>query len=152
MNDALVATSGDTYTSRAYLTTLLSYGRDAKETWLNRLEVWCMDEDGKCDAQDNTALLKHSAWIRRLGVRVPLSSRHFLSQKLWHFHKNIRSCVENEWCCPRTVNISNVNLTSKLSIPKLEGRFQLPVPVAFQHGANKCLFTLLHALNMLWVY
>ena len=60
---------------------------------------------------------EHSAWIRRLGFRVPLRSRHFLSQKLWHFHKNTRSCVENECCCPRTVNISNVNFISKISIP-----------------------------------
>ena len=57
--------------------------------------------------------LEHSAWIRRLWVRVPLRSRHFLSQKLWHFHKNTRSCVENEFCCPGTVNISNVNFTLK---------------------------------------
>ena len=57
--------------------------------------------------------LEHSAWIRWLGVRVPLRSRHFLSQKHWHFHKNIRSCVKNECCCPRTVNISNVKFTSK---------------------------------------
>ena len=56
------------------------------------------------------------ALIRRLGVRVPLESRHFLSQKLWHFYKNIRSCVENECCCPHTVYISNVNVTSKISI------------------------------------
>ena len=26
----------------------------------------------------------------------------------------IRSCVENECCCPRTVSISNVNFTSKI--------------------------------------
>ena len=50
--------------------------------------------------------LEHSAWIRRLGVRVPLSSRQFLSQKLWHFHKNISSCVENECCCPHRVNFA----------------------------------------------
>ena len=49
--------------------------------------------------------------IRRLGV--PVRSRYFLSQKLWHFQKDIRSCVENECCCPRTVNISNVNFISK---------------------------------------
>ena len=61
--------------------------------------------------------LEHSAWIRRLGVRVPLRSRPFLSQKRWHFHENIRSCAENEWCLPRAVNISNVNFTSKISIP-----------------------------------
>ena len=59
----------------------------------------------------------HSAWIRRLGVRVPLKSRHFLPQKLWHFHKNTRSCVENECCCPCTVKISNVNFTSNISTP-----------------------------------
>ena len=47
-------------------------------------------------------------------VRVLLRSRHFLSQKLWHFHKNIISCVENECCCPRTINISHVNITSKI--------------------------------------
>ena len=51
-----------------------------------------------------------------LGVRVPLRWRHFLSQKLWHFHKNTRLCVENECCCPRTVNISNVNFTSEIII------------------------------------
>ena len=30
-----------------------------------------------------------------------LRSRYFLSQKLWHFHKNIRSWAENECCYPR---------------------------------------------------
>ena len=62
--------------------------------------------------------LEHSAWIAKLGFEFPSHppsqtprSRHFLSQKLWHFHKNIRPCVENECYCPRTVNISNVNFT-----------------------------------------
>ena len=54
-------------------------------------------------------------------VRVLLRSRHFLSENLWHFPKSTRSCVENECCCPRTVNISNVNFILKISI--------LPVPV-----------------------
>ena len=57
--------------------------------------------------------LEHSAWIRRLWVRVPLRSRHFQSQKLWHFPKNTRSCIENECFYPRTVNISNVSFTFK---------------------------------------
>ena len=47
------------------------------------------------------------------GDQVTLGSRHFLSQKLWHFYKNIHWCVEYECCCPRTVNNSNVNFTSK---------------------------------------
>ena len=55
-------------------------------------------------------------WIRRLGVRVPLTARHFLSQKLCHVHKSIRSCVENECCCPHTVHISNVNFASNIYI------------------------------------
>ena len=56
-------------------------------------------------------------WVRAFGMNpkvggsIPLRSRHFLSQKLWHFHKSIRSCVENECCSPRTVNSSNVNFT-----------------------------------------
>ena len=56
--------------------------------------------------------LEHSAWIQRWGVWVPLRSK-----RNWQFHKNTRSCVENECCCPRTVKISNVNFTSKISIP-----------------------------------
>ena len=40
----------------------------------------------------------------------------FCLQKLWHFHKNSRSGVENECRCPRTVNISNVNFTLKIPI------------------------------------
>ena len=75
-------------------------------------------------------LLEHSAWTRWLGVRVLLRSKHFLPQNLWHFHKNTRSCVENECCCPRTVNISNVNVTSKISIP--------PEPV-FKTWDSKCV-------------
>ena len=50
----------------------------------------------------------------KVGVRDALRSRHILSQQLWHFHKNIRLCVENKCCCWRTVNISNVNITSNI--------------------------------------
>ena len=57
--------------------------------------------------------LDHSAWIWRSGVPVPLRSGHFLSQNLWHFHKNTCSCVENECSCLCTVNISNVNVEKK---------------------------------------
>ena len=40
-------------------------------------------------------------------------SRHFRSQKLWHFQKNVRSWVESEWHCLWTADISNVNFTNK---------------------------------------
>ena len=31
----------------------------------------------------------------------------------WYFHKNIRLWVENECCCPHTINISKVNFIWK---------------------------------------
>ena len=57
MNVAMVAMSGDTYPYRAFLMTLLSYGCDAKETWLRHLEGWQMDEDRKYDVQENISLI-----------------------------------------------------------------------------------------------
>ena len=56
----------------------------------------------------------------RLGVRVPFRLTQFRSRKHWHFHNNtmnIRSCVENECCCPGTVNNSNANFTLKKYLP-----------------------------------
>ena len=50
----------------------------------------------------------------KIGGSSPSQVEIFSVSKLWHFHKNTRSCVENECCCPRTVNISNVNFTSKI--------------------------------------
>ena len=46
--------------------------------------------------------------------QVPIRSRHVMSKKFRHFHKNIRSWIENECCCPRTINMSNVVFTSKI--------------------------------------
>ena len=65
-----------------------------------------------------------SDWLYhlRLGVRVPPRLRHFLSQKLWDFHKNTRLCVENECCCPRTVNI--------------KGKHQRSASLAFVQGIH----------------
>ena len=57
--------------------------------------------------------IEHSAWIQKLRVRVLLGSRHFLFQKLRHFHKKLHSCVKSECCCQHTVGISNVNFTNK---------------------------------------
>ena len=34
----------------------------------------------------------------------------FCLKNLWHFHENIRSCIENECCCGLTVNISMLTL------------------------------------------
>ena len=51
-----------------------------------------------------------------LGVRVPLGSRHFLSlRKLRSTFSQAHSFVSrNECCCPRTGNILNANLTTKI--------------------------------------
>ena len=69
-------------------------------------------------------------WTRRLGVRVPRRSRQLLSRKLWHFHKNTRSCVENECCYPRTVNISNLNFTSKIHMVIRQQRKRVSYPAS----------------------
>ena len=55
--------------------------------------------------------LEHSAWIRRLGVRVPLRSRHFLSQKLWHFRVSKMNVVART-----QLTFQNVNFTSKIRV------------------------------------
>ena len=102
---------------------LTSYRRESGGLWTNVENECCCPRTVNISNVNFTSKisippwwlnrLEHSALIRRWGVRVPLRSRHFLSQKLWHFHKNTRSCVENECCCPRTVNISNVKFTLK---------------------------------------
>ena len=55
----------------------------------------------------------------KVGVRVSHRSRYFLSQILRHFHKNIRSRVDNESYFLCTGNISNVNFTTKILIDAL---------------------------------
>ena len=61
-----------------------------------------------CNAENVSIWWRHHGWVH-------LRWRHFLSKKLWHFHKNIRLCVKNECCCPRTVNLSSINFTWKIS-------------------------------------
>ena len=66
----------------------------------------------------------------KVGGSSPPQVETFFSQRHLHSHKSTRSCVNNECCCPRTVNISNINFTSKISIP--------PGPV-FNKWDSKCL-------------
>ena len=79
MNDALVATNGDIYHYRSYLTMLLSYGCNAKETWLKHLEGWGTDEDGKYDAQET---LVSSAGSHLFDVKGRLYSDMLLQEQL----------------------------------------------------------------------
>ena len=64
---------------------------------------------------DSKCLVLIAQMVRAFGMNPPQVQTFSVSKKLWHFHKNTRSCVENECCCPRTVNISIVNFTSKIS-------------------------------------
>ena len=85
-----------------------------QQKYLYRQSQYSNTWDSKCLALiAQVAQLQHLAWIQRLGVWVPLRSRYFLYLKLRHFHKNIRSWVEKAYCCPGTVNISNVSFTTK---------------------------------------
>ena len=60
----------------------------------------------------------------KVGGSSPSQIETFSVSKLWHFLKNTRSCVENEWCCLRTVNISNVSFTLKYPFGYSTGEFQ----------------------------
>ena len=55
----------------------------------------------------------------KVGCPSPYQVETFfsVSKTSKHLHKSIRSCVENECCFPGTINISNVNFTSQISIP-----------------------------------
>ena len=59
---------------------------------------------------------EYDSFCRRLRGSSYLGSRYFMFPKRRHFHKNICSRVENELCCPRKVNISTVNFTTKICI------------------------------------
>ena len=61
--------------------------------------------------KENMLVEVYSAWIRSLGFESPSGRDIFCLKKLWHFHKNTRSCDEYKCCCPRTVDILNVNFT-----------------------------------------
>ena len=101
------------YTS---LESLLSDKRMLWITYCYTLYV-CIYRDSKCLALIDQMVRAFGINLKVGGSSPPeLRSRHFLSHKLWHFHKNTRSCVKNECCCPRTVIIWNVDLTSNLYI------------------------------------
>ena len=91
MNDTLVATCGDTYLYRTYLTMLLSYGRDAKATWLRRLEGWQMDEDGNYIAQEKNGLICQ----QRQNIM-------YASRRLWQRYARSRSHPPNSCAWKRS--------------------------------------------------
>lgn len=57
LNETLVTPSTNTYSYRSYIETLLSYGSDAKKSWMQG-EMWNLDETNKFDAPGNDALIE----------------------------------------------------------------------------------------------
>ena len=99
MNDTLVATSRDTCPYSAYLMTLLSYGCDAKDTWLKCLEGWQRDEDEKYDAQENIGLISRQKMIS--------------NSRLFDFMGQLYSdMLLQEWLVPNNMNVCLLLLRS----------------------------------------
>lgn len=84
LNDTLVQSSQDSYPYKAYLSTLLSYGKGVKESWLKTLEGYYEDQANKFDAADNTSIELKSKlcqnsklfeWKGRIQMDLTLQSR-----------------------------------------------------------------------------
>ena len=73
LGDTLISQSTNTYAYRSYMTTLLSYAKDAKEGWLS-LSGWHTDEAQKFDDPTNAGLKARSKWIQN-GVEYEMKGR-----------------------------------------------------------------------------
>lgn len=73
LNETLVSQSSNNYAYRAYLSTLLSYGSDAKESWLG-MELFESDQAGHMDSMSNTGLTKRKKYVKN-GAEVELKGR-----------------------------------------------------------------------------
>ena len=63
LNDTLVSSTA-IYPYRAYLTTLLSYSKGPKETWLRHMEGYVKDEPGKADSKANEGGLARGEMLK----------------------------------------------------------------------------------------
>ena len=100
MNNAQVATNGDTYPYRAYLITLLIYGCDAKESWLKCLEGWQTDKDGKYNAQENVSLNSRGKIITNnllFDFKGRLHSDMLLQERLMPNNVNVWLVLSPSW-------------------------------------------------------
>ena len=90
---------------------LLSHMRNVNFKYLYRQNQYSKSWDSKCLALIAQIVIAFGMirWIRRLGSKKKLTLK-----------KNMRSCVKNECCCPRTVNISNLTYKKSISpdVPK----------------------------------
>ena len=93
MNDVLVSTSGDTYPYRAYITTMLSYGKAAKDTWLRHLEGWRTDDAGQYDDENNGGLVDRVKMVkngRAFELKGRLHVDMFMQDRLIPNNVNVR--------------------------------------------------------------
>ena len=83
LNETLISQSSNNYAYRAYLSTLLSYGADAKKSWLG-MELFEPDQAGRMDSMTNTGLVQRKNYIKnskevelkgRLHTDISLQSR-----------------------------------------------------------------------------
>ena len=117
----------------------------------SKLRVTCLcapnsPVPGEFPAKMSSYAENFSIWWRHHSIRheseglgfesSSCGSRHFLSQKLWHFRKNTRSCVENECCCPCTVTISSVDFTSTIKLYQLANAMVWIVMTCYSRDVN----------------
>ena len=96
--------NGNSYTGKM---TSLYWASTQVMSYLKILNLQCIS----CAALMHIYGIKANLNSRNCGISEITPPLSKLSQKLWHFHKNIRPCVENECWCPCTVNILNGNFT-----------------------------------------
>ena len=90
---------------------LIPLGRDISGT-----KTWTLSQEHPFLIRKWMLLPTHREHVRAsLGAQFPRGQDIFC-QKLRYFHDNICSWVENECCCLRAGNISNVNFTNKILV------------------------------------
>ena len=93
MNDVLVSTSWDTYPYRAYITTMLSYGKATKDTWLRHLEGWRTDDAGQYDDKNTGGLVDRVKMVkngRAFELKGRLHVDMFMQDRLIPNNVNVR--------------------------------------------------------------
>ena len=106
---------------RSYVKNECCFPRTVNISNVGLLKKYLYSKSHYSDTWDGKCLAPIAQMVRAFGMNTNIGdwsppqvdTRHYLSQNLWHFHKNIRSCVWNKCCCPRTFKISNVNFTSR---------------------------------------
>ncbi len=92
LNNKLCYDSGDLYAYRAYLETMLNYGREAKNTHL-QAGLYYIDESGKMDDKNNFGFRQRGAWCktsRVLELMAPIHTDLFNQDRLMVNHMDLK--------------------------------------------------------------